>query len=727
MSKRTRTATASKIASKAAACLCAAALAAGMVPSAALAEAADAARSSSPSAESAASEPADAEPDQAAELPDQSGRLENSWRYVDGVPIAQDSLALDGGFDTLALNDWERTGDGFVNDDGDLIPGAIAKGIDVSKWQGDIDWEAVAASDVDFAIIRCGYGSNDTSQDDAYWEANASACESLGIPYGVYLYSYALSTEEAQSEAEHVLRLLEGHSPTLPIYYDLEEDDLASSEYSSLLASMATTFCSTIEAAGYTPGIYTNLTWRNNYLTDPCFDNWDLWIAQWNSTCTYTGSYHIWQCTSSGTVDGIDGNVDLDFMIDYKYTLPNGAYNTIFNAQYYLDNNPDVKAVVGDTELAARTHFIDYGMAEGRVASPVFDVNYYRSRYSDLNNAFGDDLTLYFQHFIDCGMNELRQGSAQFNPECYMRNYADLRNAYGTSFPSYYRHYVIYGMAEGRNATSLNAGAMSNEEHRAFVEGELRATRLSADQSSLGSFTVNVELGGYGSSSVSSVEVDVWTSTDGKSKARTYAASSKGGSSWAASISTSDFGSVDATFCVQARAVGADGSTTDLGQASASIASTEGPVYRLYQPATSEHLYTTDWNECTTLYTGENWGYEGVAWSSPNAGTPVYRLYNPALGNHLYTTDSNEVGVLTASYGWVKDNDGAPLFYSGCSIPVYRVYNEALGGLHHLTANADEYNLLAGYQWAQEGVSLYTSGEGSPLAETRYYPTDING
>ena len=95
-------------------------------------------------------------------------------------------------------------------------------GIDVSSHQGYINWD-VAAGYIDYAIIRCGYGSDYTANDDSYWEYNASECERLGIPYGVYLYSYAEKESEAKSEADHVLRLLNGHNPTLPIYYDLED------------------------------------------------------------------------------------------------------------------------------------------------------------------------------------------------------------------------------------------------------------------------------------------------------------------------------------------------------------------------------------------------------------------------------------------------------------------------------------------------------------------------
>ena len=116
--------------------------------------------------------------------------LENSFRYKNGVPIAEESS------DEVRLMELDA---------GEL------RGIDVSSHQGEINWEAVKNSGIDFAIIRCGYGDDLTQYDDFYWKRNADECTRLGIPFGVYLYSYAASIGEAQSEASHVLRLIEGY------------------------------------------------------------------------------------------------------------------------------------------------------------------------------------------------------------------------------------------------------------------------------------------------------------------------------------------------------------------------------------------------------------------------------------------------------------------------------------------------------------------------------------
>lgn len=192
------------------------------------------------------------------------------------------------------------------------------KGIDVSAWQGEIDWDAVKATGIQFAILRCGYGMDLKEQDDKWFERNASECERVGIPYGVYLYSYANTVEKAASEAAHVLRLVNGHKPTYPIYYDLEDDDTTGKCSNDLILQIAKKFVDTLEEAGYWVGIYANLYWHNTHLTNSWYDTKARWVAQYNSECNYHGDYGIWQYSSSGTINGIAGYVDMDWAyIDY--------------------------------------------------------------------------------------------------------------------------------------------------------------------------------------------------------------------------------------------------------------------------------------------------------------------------------------------------------------------------------------------------------------------------
>ncbi len=186
----------------------------------------------------------------------------------------------------------------------------LANGIDVSYAQGKIDWSKLKDK-VDFAIIRCGFGGDYTNQDDSQWLNNVRGCEKYGIPYGVYLYSYATTVEKAKSEAKHVLRLIKGKKFDFPVFLDLEEEQIRRLGKAKIL-EISKTFCYEIEKAGYVFGTYSNKNWFTNYLTDPWYDSKIKWLAQYYKQVTYQGSYHIWQYSSSGKLDGIKCNVDLN-------------------------------------------------------------------------------------------------------------------------------------------------------------------------------------------------------------------------------------------------------------------------------------------------------------------------------------------------------------------------------------------------------------------------------
>lgn len=194
---------------------------------------------------------------------------------------------------------------------------ATAQGIDVSYHQGTIDWEKVKNSgQVDFAIIRCGIGMDQTNQDDTQWENNTSECERLGIPYGTFLYSYADTVEKARSEAQHVIRLVQGKNLTYPIYYDMEDNSVMNKIDSKTAGEIAQTFLNTLEANGYkNVAVYSSKSLFETKLTADIFNRYPRWVAHYNDTCGYQGSYHMWQYTNKGQIDGITGNVDLDYKI----------------------------------------------------------------------------------------------------------------------------------------------------------------------------------------------------------------------------------------------------------------------------------------------------------------------------------------------------------------------------------------------------------------------------
>ena len=162
-------------------------------------------------------------------------------------------------------------------------------------------------------------------QDDKYVKQNIKGCVKNGIPFGVYIYSYALNTTMAKSEAAHVLRVLKtvkseivkevgDYELNFPIFYDLEDNSQVNLGSSSL-GSIAKTFCSAIRTEGYQLGIYANLNWWTNYLTNSYFSSSYLykWVAQYNSYCYYPNHYDMWQCSSTGSVNGISVPVDLNF------------------------------------------------------------------------------------------------------------------------------------------------------------------------------------------------------------------------------------------------------------------------------------------------------------------------------------------------------------------------------------------------------------------------------
>lgn len=232
--------------------------------------------------------------------------------------------------EAATVEPWSKTADGkFVNGNGQVIEGATMKGIDVSKWNGNIDWARVAGTDVDYAIIRCGFGDDYAYQDDTYWEKNVKGCEENNIPYGVYIYSYAETVEQAKSEFNHVMRLIQGHTLNFPIYLDVE-DSVQAKLPKTTLTNIINTFVGLIHNQGYEVGIYANLNWWTNYIDASIANNqtWFKWVAQYNPMgTTYQGIYQMWQCTSEGKVDGINGNVDLNFWFDKVRTRQYNAKN----------------------------------------------------------------------------------------------------------------------------------------------------------------------------------------------------------------------------------------------------------------------------------------------------------------------------------------------------------------------------------------------------------------
>lgn len=195
------------------------------------------------------------------------------------------------------------------------------KGIDVSKWQGLIDWKKVKTAGIEFAMIRLGYGSSrgDNSKTDAFFKTNIEGALAAGIDVGVYFYSYALNAAAAAKEAAYVVSVLAPYKDRLryPVAYDIE-DESQRNLGKAVLTAMVEAFCTAIESAGYYASFYANLDWCSNRLDMNTLKRFDLWLAQWASKASTKYAHGMWQYTSSGSVNGISGNVDMNTAIkDY--------------------------------------------------------------------------------------------------------------------------------------------------------------------------------------------------------------------------------------------------------------------------------------------------------------------------------------------------------------------------------------------------------------------------
>lgn len=214
------------------------------------------------------------------------------------------------------------TAEGFGREDGFITytqPGvSTATGIDVSSHQEWIDWQAVAESGIDYAIIRVGYrgySDGDLNQDD-YFQYNIDSAVEAGLDIGVYFFSQALTEKEAVEEAEMVLELVEDYDLSYPIYYDWEPIDNAEARTdtvsSSEVTACANAFCQRVEQAGYEAGVYFNLSNAVHLFRLYELKEYDFWLAEYQDTPSYPFEIDMWQYTESGSVPGIDTEVDVN-------------------------------------------------------------------------------------------------------------------------------------------------------------------------------------------------------------------------------------------------------------------------------------------------------------------------------------------------------------------------------------------------------------------------------
>ena len=199
--------------------------------------------------------------------------------------------------------------------DGSLVTGSGTMGIDVSKWNGTIDWNAVKNSGVSYVIIRCGYrgSSKGALIQDPKYEANIKGATAAGLKVGVYFFTQAINEVEAVEEASMVLESVKKYKISYPIFLDVESSGgRADSLDKDTRTKIIKTFCETIRNAGYTPGVYANKTWLTKKMNASELSSYKIWLAQYAASPTYTGKFDMWQYKDTGKVSGISGNVDLN-------------------------------------------------------------------------------------------------------------------------------------------------------------------------------------------------------------------------------------------------------------------------------------------------------------------------------------------------------------------------------------------------------------------------------
>lgn len=289
------------------------------------------------------------------------------------------------------------------------------------------------------------------------------------------------------------------------------------------------------------------------------------------------------------------------------YGLDSNSYDAVFQAKYYFRNYPDLQNAFGYDENKLLSHYLNSGVNEGRVASPVFDINYYMNNYADLRAAFGNNRSLYLNHFMTSGMKEGRQASANFNVTAYMNRYADLKAAYGNDLEKYYYHYINSGQYEGRNATT--------DDHATVVA----AARGYINYPTTGNSSTKYMYRLYNPNSGE----HFYTADTNEADNVIEHGWKYEGVGWTAPVSS------------------------------------QLPVYRMYNPNAGDHHYTMNAVEKDMLVS-KGWNYEGIGWySASGSGVPLYRQYNPnaVTGTHNYTINKNENDNLKR-LGWHEEGIG---------------------------------------------------------------------
>ena len=269
-------------------------------------------------------------------------RQEIEYRVLDDIEyLMLTEEDIDADKEDKAVNGAEEAADGSENTELQFQKGNAKLGIDVSKWNKEIDWQAVKEEGIEFAIIRCGYrgASSGVLVIDPMYEQNIKGAIDAGIPVGVYFFTQAINEVEAVEEASMVINLIEDYDVDYPVFLDSESaggkgraDKLDAEERTGIHE----TFLETVSAAGYETGIYASKNWLNDQINMTELSTYKTWLAEYADVPSYDEYYHMWQYTSKGSVDGIETHVDLNLCymnIDTSINHSKGAagYSGVVN------------------------------------------------------------------------------------------------------------------------------------------------------------------------------------------------------------------------------------------------------------------------------------------------------------------------------------------------------------------------------------------------------------
>ena len=200
------------------------------------------------------------------------------------------------------------------------------KGIDVSEFQGNIDWDKVKADGIKFAILKLGnIYDYDTNYKDSKFDTNYKEAKKRGIKIGAYIYNYCNTVDTLKKGLEWAIGKLDGRKLDLPLYLDMEDKDIQG-ETKASLTEQCNEFAKYVESKGYRAGVYANVNWLKNELNPNDFDkDISVWVAQYYKECQYTGKYDIWQYASNGKVSGISGTCDMNYLYNEDIIKESGS------------------------------------------------------------------------------------------------------------------------------------------------------------------------------------------------------------------------------------------------------------------------------------------------------------------------------------------------------------------------------------------------------------------